>query len=40
MALHVASPVGRLLRRQHESENNKPLGSEANEVLATGMFGR
>jgi len=25
---------------QHESENNKPLGSEANEVLATGMFGR
>jgi hypothetical protein len=24
---------------QHESENNKPLGSEANEVLATGMFG-
>jgi hypothetical protein len=25
---------------QHEPENNKPLGSEANEVLATGMFGR
>jgi len=25
---------------QLESENNKPLGSEANEVLATGMFGR
>jgi hypothetical protein len=24
---------------QHEPENNKPLGSEANEVLATGMFG-
>jgi hypothetical protein len=25
---------------QHEPENNKPLGSEANEVLATGIFGR
>jgi hypothetical protein len=25
---------------QHEPENNKPLGSEANEVLASGMFGR
>ena len=25
---------------KHESENNQPLGSEANEVLATGMFGR
>jgi hypothetical protein len=25
---------------QHESENNRPLDSEANEVLATGMFGR
>jgi hypothetical protein len=23
---------------QHESENNKPLGSEAKEVRATGMI--
>jgi hypothetical protein len=23
---------------QHESKNNKPLSSEANEVLATGMI--
>jgi hypothetical protein len=31
---------GALPGDQHEPENNKPLGSDADEVLAMGMFGR